>query len=323
MKKGYPSPSNTPFLFRIIRISYHKLKRNYSQIIYTRKEELNNIKSILTESIVVIIVTFYLAFCAIADEYPIRHITLIVPYAAGGSVDAIARPLANAAKGYLGQPVIVEDKPGGAGIVSAKLVLTKSPDGYNIGITSLNPILISYHMGKLDFHPTDDFTYIMRLCGFSFGITVKADSPWKSIQEFIQYCQENPKKVNYASAGVGSTGHLHMEEFASTARIQLTHVPYRSGTESNTAVLGGHVDALSDATWHPLVDAGKLRLLLIYASNRSPNYPQVPTSAELGYGRGREAAIVIFGPKGLPQPIVKKLHDVFRMAMDYPEFKAL
>lgn len=284
---------------------------------------MHMIKNKLVGLMMSICLVLFLGLPSLASEYPTRPISVIVPYVAGGSVDAIARPLANAAKKYLGHPIIVEDKPGGAGIVGTKLVITKPPDGYTIGITSLYPILISYHMEKLDFHPVNDLTYIMRLSGFLFGVAVRADSPWNTIQEFIQYARANPQKISYATAGVGSTGHINMEELASLAGIQLIHVPYRSGAESNTALLGGHVEALSDATWHPFVDAGKFRLLLIYGNQRSPRYPRVPTITEIGLGMAaRPAPIVMFGPKALPKAIVKKLHDAFKMAMEDSEFHA-
>jgi len=248
-------------------------------------------------------------------EYPTKPIYLVTPWGAGGAIDTITRALAHAAKKYLDQPVIVENKTGGGGTVGTSYVLTKPPDGYTLGITSLPPTLVSYHMGKLDFHPLNDFTYVMRVCGYFFGICVQADAPWKTIQEFIRHCKANPQKVSYASSGVGATGHIAMEEFAFLAGLQLMHIPYKGG-DTNTALLGGHVEALSDAAWAPLVDAGRFRLLAIYGDQRSPRYPEVPTVKECGFDMVVTSPIQIFGPKGLPKPIVGKLHDAFKKAMD-------
>lgn len=259
----------------------------------------------------------FLGFTSMGAEYPTKSIYLVTPWGAGGAIDTATRSLANAAKKFLGQPVIAENKTGGGGTVGTIHVITKPPDGYTIGITSLPPTLVSYHIGRLDFHPVDDFTYIIQVCGYFFGICVQADAPWKTIQEFIQYCKTNPAKVSYASSGVGSTGHIAMEEFASLAGIELLHVPYKGG-DTSTGLLGGHVEALSDASWAPYVEAGKFRLLATFGKERSPRYPQVPTVRELGYDMVRPSPIQIFGPKGLPNLIVKKLHDAFKKSLDDP-----
>lgn len=270
---------------------------------------------------VILGIILLLGLPAQSAEYPTKPIYLVTPWGAGGAIDAATRSLANAAKKYLGQPVITENKTGGGGTVGTVYVLTKPPDGYTIGITSLPPTLVSYHMGTLNYHPIDDFTYIIRVCGYFFGICVRADAPWKTIQEFIQYCKDNSGKVSYASSGVGSTGHIAMEEFASLAGIELLHVPYKGG-DTSTALLGGHVEALSDAAWAPFVEAGRFRLLATYGIERSPRYPQVPTVKEIGYDMVRPSPIQIFGPKGLPKPIVKQLHDAFKKSLDDPGVQA-
>jgi len=269
--------------------------------------------------IIFVWVILFVVFPSMAAEYPSKPVTIVPPWGAGGAIDTISRALAQATKTHLGQPIIVENKPGGGGTVGTSYVLTKPPDGYILGITSLPPTLVSYFMGKLDFHPVDDFTYIMRVCGYFFGIVVRVDAPWKNIQEFIEHCKSNPGKVSYASSGVGSTGHAAFEEFASLAGIKLMHIPYKGG-DTNTALLGGHVDAISDASWHPLVEAGKFRLLAIYVEKRSPRYPNIPTVKELGYNMVRPGPINLFGPKGLPKPIVKTIHDAFKMGMNDPIF---
>ncbi len=260
-------------------------------------------------------------FTASAAEFPSKSIYLVTPWGAGGAIDTATRSLANAAKKFLGQPVIAENKTGGGGTVGTIYVITKPPDGYTIGITSLPPTLVSYHMGRLDYHPVNDFTYIIQVCGYFFGICVQAEAPWKTLQEFIQYCQKNPGKVSYASSGVGSTGHIAMEEFASLAGIELLHVPYKGG-DTSTGLLGGHVEALSDASWAPYVEAGKFRLLATFGKERSPRYPQVPTVRELGYDMVRPGPIQIFGPKGIPNPIVAKLHDAFKKSLEDPAVQA-
>lgn len=267
--------------------------------------------------------SFLLSSPIIAAEFPNKPITFVVPWGPGSAIDTVGRALANGAEKHLGQPVVVENKSGGAGVVGAQYMLSKPADGYTLGITSTNPFVISYLNGTLNAHPANDFNHIMRVCGYLFAIAVRADSPWKTIQEFVQYCKANPGKVSYSSSGVGSTGNLNMEEFALLAGIQVTHIPYKSGNESNTALLGGHIDALSDAAWAPLTQAGKFRVLLIYANERSPRYPQVPVPKDVVSGHVQPGYLLLFASKDVPKPMIKKLHDTFKMAMNEPEYKAV
>jgi len=284
-----------------------------------RNLESNFIGMLLVAGLITILV-----IPSMAAEYPTKPITLIMPWPAGGSTDLVGRALVNAAKKYIGQPIIVENKPGGGGTVGTSFILTKPPDGYTIGINSCNTVIISYHMGKLDFHPINDFTYIMRLCGYLYGLVVQADSPWKTIQDFIQSARSAPQTISYGTSGIGSSGHLSMEELAYTAGVRLIHVPYKGGAECTTALLGGHVDAVSDSSgWASLVDGGKFRLLVIYSEQRSPRYPKVPTVKESGFDVVWAGPIAVFGPKGMPTPVVKKLHDAFKKAMDDPEYQAV
>jgi tripartite-type tricarboxylate transporter receptor subunit TctC len=270
----------------------------------------------------IVIASLIMAFGlpAVAAEYPTKPISYVIPFPAGGSTDITSRALANAAKKYLGQPVICENKPGGGGAVGPSLVVPKPPDGYTIG-TITPSVPNAFHMGKLNFHPLEDVTYIMRWCGNLYGIVVRADSPWKTIQELLQFSKQNPQKVVYGSPGVGSSTHLAAEELAMAAGIQWTHMPTKGVAEDNVALLSGYVDFISDAAgWVPLVDAGKFRLLATWGNERSAHYPQVPTVKETGYNVVALGPMGVFGPKGLPAPIVNKLHQAFKKAMDDPEF---
>jgi tripartite-type tricarboxylate transporter receptor subunit TctC len=267
-----------------------------------------------------LILPFLFVFSVEGAEFPKRPVNLIVPWGAGSATDMVARALASGARKGLGEPVIVENKVGGAGVVGAQYVLSKPSDGYTMGIHSLNPFLIAHISGSMNQHPGDDFTHILRVCGYLFAIAVRDDAPWKNIQQFIEYARANPGKISYSSSGVGTTGHINMEEFALLAKIQLTHIPYKSGNESNTALLGGHVDALSDAAWAPLAASGKFRVLLIFAGERVPRYPQVPIPREVVSENVRPGYLLLFAGKGIPRPALKKLHDSFKAAMNEPEY---
>ncbi len=255
-----------------------------------------------------------------AQDYPNKPITFVIPYLAGGSTDLTGRALAMAAKNYLKQPIICENKAGGGGTVGPTLVVSKPPDGYTIGI-SHGAVTIAWHMGKLNFNPLEDTTPIIRYSAYVFGLVVRADAPWKTIQELVKYAKQNPQKVSYGSPGVGTNPHLALEDLSMLTGIQLIHMPFKGGAESNTALLGGHVDAVSDgASWGPLVDAGKFRLLVTYGEQRMARYPTAPTFKEAGYDLIYSSPLQIVGPKGMPKPIVAKLHDAFKKAMEDPDY---
>jgi len=259
---------------------------------------------------------------AMAAEFPTRPINLIVPWPAGGAGDLIARTLSDVAKKELGQPIIVDNKPGAGGNVGTTLILTKPPDGYTMGDTSTNAQIVSYYTGLLNFHPLNDCTHILRAAGMLYGLVVRADAPWKTLQEFIEYSKANPQKVSFGSPGLTTAPRLAMEELASLAgNVPWVHVPLKGEAETNASLLGGHVEAIANSGWAPLVDAGKFRVLALFGPQRVARFPQVPTVKELGYDVVWEGPVGFFGPKGIPKPIVKKLNDALRKGMDDPGFQ--
>jgi len=278
-------------------------------------------KSLLVLTVIASVLA--LGFSVFAAEYPTKPITFIIPYPAGGSTDLTGRALVNAAKNYLKQPIVCENKAGGGGTVGPSLVISKPPDGYTIGI-SHGAATIAWHMGKLNFNPLEDSTPIIRYTSYVFGLVVRADAPWKTIQELVQFAKQNPQKVSYGSPGVGTNPHLALEDLSMVTGVQLIHMPFKGGAESSTALLGGHVDAVSDgASWGPLVDAGKFRLLVTYGEQRMQRYPTVPTFKEAGYNLVYSSPLQIIGPKGMPKPIVAKLHEAFKKALDDPDYLSI
>jgi tripartite-type tricarboxylate transporter receptor subunit TctC len=260
---------------------------------------------------------------AVAAEFPNKSINLIIPYPPGGSIDLPTRALANATGKLLGQPIICENKAGGGGTVGPSIVISKPPDGYTLGIITSSPT-IAYLMGKLNFNPIEDVTHIMRWGGNPFGLAVRSDSQWKTIHDLLQYAKQNPKKVTYGSPGVGTPPNLAMEELGLAAGIEWTHMPYKGVAENNAALLGGHIDVISDSSgWALLVDAGKFRLLATWGPQRLPRYPQIPSVKETGYNVTSAGIVAVMGPKGIPRPIVQRLHDAFHRSMDDPEFQAV
>jgi tripartite-type tricarboxylate transporter receptor subunit TctC len=263
------------------------------------------------------------AFAALAAEFPEKPIRLVVPYGPGSAIDLVARSLADGAEKRLGQPIVVENRTGAGGAVGVQYVIGRPADGYTIGIASINPFIISYVTKVLGADPLSDVSYVIRTTGYLMALCVRADAPWKSIGDVVQYAKENPGKFTYSSSGLVSTGNLNMEEFASLAGIKVTHVPYKSGSESNTALLGGHVDSLADAAWAPLEQAGKFRALMIFANERSPRYPQVPVPKDVVAADVQPGYLFFLAPKDVPKPVVAKLHDAFKAAMNDPMHKAV
>ena len=215
---------------------------------------------------------------------------------------------------------MVENKVGAGGAIGTQYVMNKPADGYTIELVSVNPFVISSLTKSLSGNPQTDFSYIIRTTGYLMALAVRSDSPWKNINDFVQYAKANPGKVTYSSSGLVSTGNLNMEEFASLARIKVTHIPMKSGSESNTALLGGHVDSLADAAWAPFEKDGKFRALMLFANERSPKYPQVPVPRDVVSANVQPGYLLIIGPKDMPKPIVKRLHDAFKAAMSDPAY---
>jgi tripartite-type tricarboxylate transporter receptor subunit TctC len=252
--------------------------------------------------------------------YPNRPITLVVPWPAGGSTDRHLRTLAEIAGKHLGQNIIIENKPGAGGTLGPSTVAqTAKPDGYTLTQYPLGLLRIP-HMQKVAWHPINDFTHIIGVSGYTFGFTVRADSPYKTFNDYIEAARKNPGKLDYGSTGIGSSPHLLMEEVAGNAKVQLTHVPFKGNADLQQALLGGHVQAQSDATgWDKFVDGGQMRLLVTFGEQRTKRWPDVPTAKDLGYGVVSSSPYGIAGPKGMDPAVVKTLHDAFKKAMDDPK----
>lgn len=253
-----------------------------------------------------------------AQAFPARPIKYICPWPAGGTTDSVIRALAESASKTLGQPIIIDNKPGAGGMLGAIAMLNAKPDGYTL--TQLpHGVFRIPHMQKVAYDPLKDFTWIVCLTGYTFGLVVPTDSPIKSIKDLVAYAKANPEKFTYGSSGTGTSPHLAVEEFAQRAGIKLMHVPFKGNADNMQAVLGSHVMGASDSTgWGPHVEAGKLRLLATYGSKRTKRWPHVPTLDELGYQTISDSPFGVCGPKGMDPAIVKTLHDAFQKTLDDP-----
>jgi tripartite-type tricarboxylate transporter receptor subunit TctC len=255
---------------------------------------------------------------ALAQAFPSKPITLICPWPAGGGTDLHLRKVAEIAARHLGQPVVVENRPGGSGMNGpATMAKTAKPDGYTISQLAITAFRVP-HMQKVDWHPLNDFTYIIGVSGYTFGIVVKADSPLKTFQDLIQYAKANPGALSYGTPGTGTSLHLAMEEIAAKAGIKFLHVPFKGNADSTQALMGGHIMAQVDSTgWARHVDAGTFRLLATLGDRRTRW--NAPTVRELGIETVSNSPYGFVGPRGMPREVVNRLHDAFKRTIDDPE----
>jgi len=257
--------------------------------------------------------------------FPDRPLRLIVPWPPGGSADAQLRSLAEVAGKSLGQNIVVENRPGASGTLGAQFLTTQArPDGYTIAQMHLSIIRRPFIVRTPPWDPVRDFSHIIGLCGWMYGVVVKADGPIKSWADYLAYARANPGKLTYATSGIATTNHLTMEELAAREKIDIVHVPYRASNEASVAVVGGEIMSVADASaWAPLVEGGQLRLICVWTAERSPRFPDVPTLKELGYDMVVTSPYGLSGPRGMDPGVVRALHDALKAALFSPANEAV
>ncbi|MFZ4760513.1 MAG: tripartite tricarboxylate transporter substrate binding protein [Burkholderiaceae bacterium] len=257
-----------------------------------------------------------------AQAYPSRPIRLICPWTAGGTTDIVMRSWAESATKILGQNVLLDNKPGAGGTLGAIELVNAKPDGYTLAQLPQSVFRIP-HMQKVQFDTTKDFTWIICMTGYTFGLVVRAESPIKDIKDLVAFAKAKPGEFTYGSPGVGTSPHLAIEEFAAKAGIKLQHVPFKGAADGLQALMGGHTMGHSDSTaWGPQVDAGRLRLLATYGSKRTKKWSNIATLNELGYETVSDSPFGVCGPKNMDPAVVKTLHDGFRKVIDDPNVAA-
>ena len=257
-----------------------------------------------------------------AQSFPERPVTLIVPWSAGGGTDVALRALAEATSKHLGQRVTVENRAGASGTIGpAWMAKNAKPDGYVVSQIPITVLRLP-HMTKTEFDPMTDFTWIINLTGYTFGVVVRADSPIRTWKDFIAYARTNPGKLTYGTPGTGTSLHITMEDIAAREGVKFLHVPFKGNADATAALLGGHIIASADSTgWAELIDAGRLRLLVTWGAQRTKRWPQVPTLKEVGYDIVSVSPYGIAGPKGMDPRVVKILHDAFKRGSEDPVFQ--
>ena len=256
-----------------------------------------------------------------AAEFPTKEVQIIIPWAAGGATDLIFRALAATTGKYLGKAVVVVNRPGGAGAVGYTECMKAQPDGYTL-VSAITPLTILPHQ------VTTAFTYksfdpVINVVSDPGMFLVRSDAPWKSLKEFIDYAKKNPDMITVGNSGAGGGVHLIALAFEKAAGAKFNHIPFSGGGPSVTALLGGHINAVTVSPPEGIehAKAGKLKIIALFSEKRFDLFPDVPTVKEQGIdfvmGQWRGLA----APKGTSPDVIKKLHDAFKQGMDDPVFK--
>ncbi len=273
-------------------------------------------------------IAMVIASAAAAQDYPSRPITMIVPFPPGGVADQSGRPVAAAMEKILKQPVVVQNRAGAGGAVGMAAAANARPDGYTI-LMALSSISIIPEADKLFGRPPayqmKQLAPVALVTADPTVLVVPAESPWKSVKDFVEDAKKRPGEIGFSSSGVYGTLHMAMEIFANAAGIKLKHVPFNGGGPALTALLGNHVQALASGPGPviPQIQAGKLRALATWGEKRLDALPDVPTFQELGY---KDVVFYIwsgvYAPAGTPEPVMKVLRDTMRKVVEDPDFKA-
>jgi tripartite-type tricarboxylate transporter receptor subunit TctC len=256
-----------------------------------------------------------------AQEFPVKPIRLMIGFPTGGNVDIVGRIIAQKMSEGLGQQVVPENKTGAGSIIANDYVAKSAADGYTLLVVSGAFVTQAATSRKLPYDPLRDFSWVSTIVSYPLVFSVRADSRFRTLDEFIAFVKANPGKINYPSPGMGTLYHLAGEMFVSMAGINMQHVPFRGGSEPLTEVLSGRMELLIDALTnsYPQIQAGKFRPLAVSSPARSAALPAVPTVADSVPGYEASSFLGVAGPAGLPGPVVERLNREVRRVLELAE----
>ena len=257
-----------------------------------------------------------------AAEYPERPLTILTGYPAGGMVDIVSRALAEGLKKKYPKGVAIVTRPGAGGSLAVAELVQAKPDGHTIILAPLSTLVIHPQLNDLPYKTPDDYEPIINVVAFYSVLVVKPDSPWKTIQEFIAAGKASPGKLRVGTPGEGTSSHLGLEELKRRAGVNFTHVPFSGWGESSPALLGGHIEGLvaQPGEVKPLVEGGKMRVLMVFQPKRHPAFPDAPSGKEAGWEAVSGVLFIFVAPKGTPGRVQKYIHDAVKAAMEEPQF---
>jgi len=264
---------------------------------------------------------FLSKICFSQEVFPSRPVTFITPLPPGSTGDIAPRLICKSAEKYLGQSIIVVNKPGGATVIGTSAIANSKPDGYTVGYTPPSGMLIAPYVEKVPYHPLNDFQQIIQFTEANFGVTIKSNSPFKNFKDIIIYAKQNPGKLTYATKGVHDIANITFVQILKKEGIQMKMMPFKGGSEIMSALLGGHVNIGVGDFNYSLLESGEIRLLLLLGEKLRSEYPQTPILKDLGYDiLPAPIFLNIAGPKGIPAERLKKLEDAFTQAMNESTF---
>ena len=255
-------------------------------------------------------------------EHPIR---MLLPFTPGGPTDVQMRTLCDLAAKRLGRAVVIEHRIGAGGILGAQILAASAPpDGYTLAQMPITVLRVPLIAARAPFNPVADFTWIIQLTGYLFGVVVRADAPWQSFRDLLDDAKAHPGKIVYGTPGAATTPHVVMEQIAARDGIAWVQVPYRGTSENLETLLAGRINAAADASgWAPQVQEGRLRLLCTWGAARARRFPDAPTLREVGFDIVATSPYGIAGPKGMAAGVVQVLHDSFKDALNDPAHVAV
>jgi tripartite-type tricarboxylate transporter receptor subunit TctC len=262
---------------------------------------------------------------AAGQEFPTRPITIYVGYPPGGGLDLSARKMADMVGKYLNnQPVVVENRPGGTGVVCTAALANAKPDGHTIMVMDPAPFVLIPFLRKVSYDPLADFKFVLKYSDYQNLFCLKKSTPINSWKEWLEYARKNPDTATYSTPGPGSLHHVYMQDVLGREKIKIRHVPTKGGAEAKMMLLGGHVDAILMAGMLQYMRSGDAKALAVMAKDRLATLPDIPTFSELGYSDVRVPTwLGMIAPAKTPAPVLKKLEEAFTKVVEDPAFQQL